>query len=109
MDAIEAKIGRGQVEELIVQVKECSRFSLSLSLPLYPPPSLLLSLSLSLLFLFFVCLSFESLTMCLDPIHSLVYMQAQDELALAKSMLSWKAWEPLEEHPPQDQWKWPVA
>ncbi|KAH6917345.1 NADH2 dehydrogenase [Coprinopsis sp. MPI-PUGE-AT-0042] len=31
---------------------------------------------------------------------------ATDELNLAKSMLEWKAWEPLEEKPPAGQWEY---
>eukprot|EP00040_Diaphanoeca_grandis_P005314 m.32302 g.32302 ORF g.32302 m.32302 type:complete len:124 (-) comp16622_c0_seq1:173-544(-) len=34
-------------------------------------------------------------------------LAAQKELSLAEKMLEWKAWEPLEEQPSQDQWKWP--
>eukprot|EP00043_Microstomoeca_roanoka_P002482 m.38713 g.38713 ORF g.38713 m.38713 type:complete len:118 (-) comp11512_c1_seq1:91-444(-) len=32
---------------------------------------------------------------------------AEDELSLAKQILGWKSWEPLEEQPPKGQWKWP--
>ncbi|KAL1740037.1 ETC complex I subunit conserved region-domain-containing protein [Schizophyllum fasciatum] len=31
---------------------------------------------------------------------------AQDELSLAKKMLEWKAWEPLEEKPEPGQWEY---
>lgn len=33
-----------------------------------------------------------------------VLVVAQDELNLAKKMLEWRAWEPLEEKPRPDQW-----
>ncbi|KAK3724958.1 hypothetical protein QZH41_017167 [Actinostola sp. cb2023] len=36
-----------------------------------------------------------------------VIKQAEDELALAKKMLDWKAWEPLQTLPPEGQWEWP--
>ncbi len=62
IDQLEEKIGRGQAEELIVQVKRM-----------------------------------------LSSLH-----QAQEELHLAKRLLEWKVWEPLEEQPPRDQWKWPI-
>merc|ERR1711860_489073 len=35
-------------------------------------------------------------------------LQAERELALAKNMLAWKAWEPLVGEAPKNQWKWPV-
>ncbi|KJE91886.1 NADH dehydrogenase 1 alpha subcomplex subunit 5 [Capsaspora owczarzaki ATCC 30864] len=33
--------------------------------------------------------------------------QAEDELALAKKMGEWKAWEKLSVQPNSEQWKWP--
>ncbi|CAH3114648.1 unnamed protein product [Pocillopora meandrina] len=36
-----------------------------------------------------------------------VIQQAEDELSLAKKMQDWQPWEPLENPPPADQWKWP--
>ncbi|XP_052093159.1 NADH dehydrogenase [ubiquinone] 1 alpha subcomplex subunit 5-like [Mytilus californianus] len=35
-------------------------------------------------------------------------LQAERELSLAKNMVAWKAWEPLVEEAPKNQWKWPV-
>lgn len=35
-------------------------------------------------------------------------MQAQHELELVSTMQKYKPWEPLEEKPPQNQWKWPL-
>lgn len=37
-----------------------------------------------------------------------VIWQAKEELDLAKNMLRWRAWEPLVEQPPKNQWKWPI-
>ncbi|KAI9228137.1 MAG: ETC complex I subunit conserved region-domain-containing protein [Piptocephalis tieghemiana] len=34
-----------------------------------------------------------------------VIVQAEDEAKLVPEMEKWKAWEPLEEIPPKDQWK----
>lgn len=34
--------------------------------------------------------------------------QAKHELHLIHTMLDHKPWEPLEDRPPQNQWKWPV-
>jgi len=37
-----------------------------------------------------------------------VIIQAENELSLSRSMLEWKAWEPLCEVAPENQWKWPI-
>lgn len=34
--------------------------------------------------------------------------QAKLELKLIETMQEYKPWEPLEDRPPQDQWKWPL-
>lgn len=38
-----------------------------------------------------------------------VIVQAQNELTLARKMLTWRAWEPLIKEPPPTQWSWPPA
>lgn len=35
-----------------------------------------------------------------------VVIQANEELELAKQMAEWKAWEPLQEKPLDDQWSY---
>ncbi|VDD96110.1 unnamed protein product [Enterobius vermicularis] len=38
-----------------------------------------------------------------------VIQQAEYELQAARAILQSKAWEPLVEKPPEDQWKWPIV
>lgn len=38
-----------------------------------------------------------------------VIEQAQGELEATRAVIDSKAWEPLIEAPPQNQWRWPIA
>ncbi|GBM30340.1 NADH dehydrogenase [ubiquinone] 1 alpha subcomplex subunit 5 [Araneus ventricosus] len=35
-------------------------------------------------------------------------LQAEKELTLARKMVSWKPWQPLETEAPPNLWKWPI-
>lgn len=37
-----------------------------------------------------------------------ILIQAENELHLARNILAWKSWEPLQTQPEPTQWKWPM-